>query len=139
MVVLDENMRYFYLPLDISYVLWFAMTEKRNVLRTLICNDGKKSLKAVSLKIMSKIYFKSRDIIFYSIYAFSSLLFIFRLSYWYILSFTCLIKEYFVLHLECYLCVYLWCFSTGECSINAKKCRARYGMDQQKNWCKPCR
>ncbi|XP_045212682.2 transcription factor 7-like 2 isoform X4 [Mercenaria mercenaria] len=27
----------------------------------------------------------------------------------------------------------------GECTNNAKKCRARYGMEQQKNWCKPCR
>ncbi|XP_052791080.1 transcription factor 7-like 2 isoform X1 [Mya arenaria] len=27
----------------------------------------------------------------------------------------------------------------GECTRDAKKCRARYGMDQQKNWCKPCR
>ncbi|XP_052262025.1 transcription factor 7-like 2 isoform X3 [Dreissena polymorpha] len=27
----------------------------------------------------------------------------------------------------------------GECTSNAKKCRARYGMEQQKNWCKPCR
>ncbi|WAQ96319.1 LOW QUALITY PROTEIN: T7L1B-like protein [Mya arenaria] len=28
---------------------------------------------------------------------------------------------------------------SGECTRDAKKCRARYGMDQQKNWCKPCR
>ncbi|ESO93389.1 hypothetical protein LOTGIDRAFT_119700 [Lottia gigantea] len=25
-----------------------------------------------------------------------------------------------------------------ECP-NAKKCRARFGMEQQANWCKPCR
>ena len=26
----------------------------------------------------------------------------------------------------------------AECP-NAKKCRARYGMEQQSQWCKPCR
>lgn len=28
------------------------------------------------------------------------------------------------------------CFIAGN---NMKKCRARYGLDQQNQWCKPCR
>lgn len=30
----------------------------------------------------------------------------------------------------------LYCLA--DCS-NPKKCRARYGVDQQSQWCKPCR
>ena len=39
---------------------------------------------------------------------------------------------------------YRWCIVGGccwvsECINNPKKCRARFGIEQQHQWCKPCK